>query len=165
MPESHRSTAPAALSARRPLKLAWLWRAAFSAIVACTLFAGCGPPSDRLAVSGAVVLDGAPLDSGSIRFSSQSEGKLMSTGAMIQNGAYEIPQAKGLPPGVYHVEINAPDASAPTVTARGADGGPGLQVAPDRIPAEYNVESAKTIEVTADGDNRFDFTIETGAAK
>ena len=34
-----------------------------------------------------------------------------------------------------------------------------MPVAPDRIPPEYNLESDKTISVTADGPNQFDFPI------
>jgi hypothetical protein len=85
--------------------------------------------------------------------------KLMAAGAMIRNGEFLIPQENGLLPGTYHVEINAPDADAPPAMERATPGGPGMLVAPDRIPAEYNVESEKTIEVTADGSNRFEFSI------
>ncbi len=126
---------------------------------ALLLVGGCGPRSDRLDISGHVTLDGAPLDGGSIRFSSVGDGKLMAAGAMIQNGAYHIPQQKGLLPGSYHLEINAPDAHAPPVMVRTAPGGPGIAVAPERIPAEYNVNCDKTVDVTADGTNQFDFNI------
>jgi hypothetical protein len=123
------------------------------------LAAGCGPRSDRLQVSGTVTLDGAPLEGGSIRFTSVGGDKLMAAGAMIQNGAYLIPKEQGLPPGTYHLEINSPDSDAPPVIVRQTPGGPGIPVAPDRIPPEYNLESDKTIEVTVDGANEFDFNI------
>jgi hypothetical protein len=139
------------------------WKGLVSlAVLAC---AGCSPRTDRLAVSGKVQLDGAPLDSGSIRFTSLGEGKLVASGAMIQEGVYHIPQAKGLTPGTYHVEINSPDSKAPPVMARATPGGPGIPVAPDRIPAEYNVNSQQTIEVTQDGETQFDFDIASKAAK
>ena len=120
---------------------------------------GCGPRSDRLAISGSVKLDGTPLDGGSIRFTSLSAEKKLASGAMVQNGEYNIPQEKGLTPGTYHVEISAPDNAAPPIMVRATPGGPGIPTQPERIPPEYNVDSKQTIEVTADGDNHFDFDI------
>src|SRR5690349_10561579 len=70
---------------------------------------GCRPQSDRLAIDGEVKLNGAPLDDGSIRFATAGAGKLCTAGAMIKDGKYHVPQAKGLPPGTYRVEINSPD--------------------------------------------------------
>lgn len=121
--------------------------------------AGCGPATDRLEISGKITLDGKPLDSGSIRFTSAAGEKLLVSGAMIVNGEYDIPREKGLLPGVYHLEIYSPDHEAPPIMARQRPGGPGIQVAPERIPAEYNVKSEQKIEVTTDGDNYFVFDI------
>ena len=89
----------------------------------------------------------------------------MAAGAMIQGGAYRIPQEKGLLPGAYHLEITAPDANARPVMVRATPGGPGISVAPERIPPEYNLKSDKTVDVTADGPNHFDFDITSKAAK
>jgi hypothetical protein len=138
-------------------------RSALAALV--VIATGCGQRGDRLAVSGIVTLDGAPLHSGSIRFTSKGGETLVASGAMIQDGAYHVPQEKGLLPGTYHVEINSPDREAPTVMARATPGGPGIPVAPDRIPAEYNSSSTKTIEVTPEGENEFDFNIDAKLAK
>ena len=88
------------------------------------LFAGCGPRSDRLAVSGEVALDGAPLDEGSIRLTSTGNGKLFASGAMIKNGNFHVPQEKGLPPGTYRVEISSPDTAVPPVVYKGARANP-----------------------------------------
>lgn len=127
------------------------------ALIAC---GGCGPTSDRLEVSGDVKLDGAPLDDGTIRFTSQGSEKLVASGAMIESGQFNIPQEKGLPPGTYAVEISAPDTKAPLVVYKGAPGEPALPpTAPERIPPAYNKN--KTIEVTADGDNHFTFDIDS----
>jgi hypothetical protein len=120
---------------------------------------GCGPRSDRRAVSGQVTLDGVPLDGGTIQFKSLDAKKMTASGAMVRDGEYTIPQEKGLVPGTYHLEIYAPDSAAKPVIYRSAPGAPGVLTQPERIPAEYNVESRKTIEVTADGVNRFDFAI------
>jgi hypothetical protein len=125
--------------------------------LAVLVLIGCGPRSDRLAVSGNVSLDGAPLDSGSIRFSSVGGEKLVSSGAVIKEGAYHVPQEKGLLAGTYHVEITSPDTKAPPIK----DTASGMLAAPERIPASYNVDSKRSIEVTSDGDNAFDFNIST----
>jgi hypothetical protein len=134
-------------------------------IVFCATVIGCGPKSDRLEVTGAVTLDGAPLD-GSIRLTSTGGGKLIASGATIENGQFTVPQEKGLPPGKYVVEISSPDTSAPPVRARTAPGEPALPpTAPERVPAEYNTAGKHTIEVTADGDNHFKFDIQSRTKK
>jgi hypothetical protein len=123
--------------------------------------AGCGPKSDRLAVSGNVNLNGAPLDNGTIRFTSIGSEKLMTSGALIQAGAFHVPQEKGLLAGSYQVEINSPDSAAPPILDRPS----GMLMAPDRIPAAYNTESKQTIEVSIDGDNEFNFDIQSAPTK
>ena len=131
-------------------------------VTALLLLGGCGSPSDRLEVTGKVTLNGVPLESGSIRFTSAGAEKLAASGAMIQNGEFVIPQEKGLPPGTYLVEISSPDTSAPLVVYPTAPGEPALPpTAPERIPAQYNSKSKQTIQVTADGENHFEFPINT----
>lgn len=120
---------------------------------------GCSPTSDRLSLSGSVSLNATPLDRGSIRFSSSEGQKLVATGALIRDGHYHVPQEKGLPPGRYRVEISSPDVSAPPVLVRDGPGTAGIPAAPERVPPQYNVNSQQSIEVSADGDNRFDFDI------
>lgn len=120
---------------------------------------GCGPRTDRLALSGNVTLDAAPLDKGTIQFTTLGEGTLQSTGAVIQDGAYHIPAEKGLLPGTYRVELSSPDPTAPQVKVAAYPGGPVIPVTPDRIPAPYNVDSDKSVEVTRDGANQFDFDV------
>ncbi len=120
---------------------------------------GCEDSTGRLAVSGEITLDGAPLESGSILFTSIGAEQLISSGAMIQEGAYYVPQEQGLLPGTYQVEISSPDQSAPMTTAAVGPDQQGIPIARDRIPDEYNVNSDKRVEVTRDGDNTFDFDI------
>jgi len=135
-------------------------------VTSLILFSGCGPRSDRLAVSGNVTLDGAPLDQGSIRLTSTGTGKLFASGAMIQNGEFHVPQEKGLPPGTYRIEISSPNTAAPLVVYKSAPGEPALPpTAPERIPAEYNSNSKHTVDVTAGGDNHFKFEIVSRPAR
>lgn len=155
----------------RPMNTPQSQRAWFRAVVAFVLlaeavFTGCGPRSDRLAIHGKVTLDGTALDNGSIRFSTAGGGKLFSSGAMIKDGVYDIPQEKGLPAGKYRVEISSPDTKAKPIVIRSAPGEPQAPpMAPERIPAEYNVNSTKTIDVDAAKDNEFNFDIASRPAK
>jgi hypothetical protein len=146
---------------------AWTWFSGTAIIlfaIGLAATTGCGPRTDRLELSGHVTLDGQPLDSGSIRFTSQGSQKLMASGAVITGGEFNIPREKGLPPGTYSVEVSAPDTSAPLVSQPAAPGEPRLPpTAPERIPAEYNEN--RSIEVTVDGDNHFRFDIESRPAR
>jgi hypothetical protein len=135
------------------------------AAISVFLLIGCGPGSDRLPISGKVTLDGAPLDGGAIRLTSLPGAKQFATGAEIKNGEFDIPRSKGLPPGTYHLEISAPDNSAAPVMSRGAPGERGIPTQPERIPPDFNIQSKKTIEVMADGDNHFVFEIVSRPAK
>jgi hypothetical protein len=147
----------------RPLDLP---TAMLATIGLLAILTGCGPSSDRLAVGGEVTLDGAPLDQAAIRLTSIGTGKLIASGGMIQNGEFHIPQEKGLPPGTYLVEISAPDTSVPPVVYKGAPGEPALPpTAPERIPPEFNVNSKKTVDVSADSDNHFVFEITSRPVK
>ena len=134
-------------------------------VLGITCWSGCGPKSDRLEVTGAVTLNGAPLDGGSIRFSSLGSEKKYSSGAMIQNGQYRVPETHGLPPGKYHVEIRRQMRKSPPIMMSATPGGPAIPVAPNRIPPEYNRDSKQTVEVTEDGENHFEFTIAGKPAK
>jgi hypothetical protein len=138
------------------------------AVLAAGWCIGCGPgnPLGRQAVSGKVALDGIALDSGLIEFSPVSD-KGVAAGAIIENGAYNIPEIKGLPPGKYLVRItsstfgpsrNPSDRSTalPSNTAlprKGIACTPGKQ----RIAAQYNKESQLTAEVIAGQSATFDF--------
>ncbi len=140
----------------------WQLLVALVALSSATLV-GCRARSDRLAISGEVTLDSAPLDEGSIRFTSigtGGTGKLFASGGMIKNGKFYVPQEKGLPPGTYRVEISSPDTAAPPVVYKGAPGEPMLPpTAPERIPVEYNSNSKQTIELATGGNNDFKFNI------
>jgi hypothetical protein len=125
--------------------------------------AGCGPKSDRLPINGAVTLNGVPLDRGSIRFTSTGES-LSSAGSSIREGAYSIPQEKGLIPGNYRVQINSADVNAAPILVRNGPDDPGIRTQPERIPADYSVDGKHTIDVTLDGENNFEFAITASPA-
>jgi len=126
------------------------------------LVVGCGKPSDgRMAISGNVILQGEKLDEGVIEFLPRAgggrSGPATQTGAVITDGAYNIPREQGLLVGTYKVLLTAGDGKTP------ADGGlpgpTGNIVSVDRIPPEYNVDSQQEVEVTSEGPNVFDYDI------
>jgi hypothetical protein len=121
--------------------------------------AGCGPKSDLLPVNGSITLDGASLKSGSIRFTLTGSEKTFTAAAPIKEGQYSLPQIKGLLPGTYHIMISAVDENSPMVTIRDASGKPLTTAPAELIPAEFNTESTKTVNVTSDGENQFNFDI------
>jgi hypothetical protein len=143
------------------------WRVPLAAatIATISIVVGCGSTSDRLPVSGIVTLDGVPLAEGSIRFDSSGGQKVIATGSLIKDGEYYVSQEKGLPPGKYRVQITSPDENAPPLMMPATASGPGFRVPPDRIPPEYNVKSNVTVEVTADGDNEFEFAVASAGKK
>ncbi len=119
------------------------------------LWLGCGPdnPLNRKAVSGKVTFNGQPLERGNIMFYPTDKGPVV-TGASITNGQYAIATAKGLTVGKYTVQISSPNPNPGPNDPQG----PGIPL-PELIPPEYNVQSDKTVTVTEDGPNVFDFDI------
>jgi len=133
------------------------------AVLACLFVSGCGAekdPQGRLPISGAVTLDGAPLNKGSIRFEPQDAQAGTPSGAMIDKGRYAIPRDQGLAPGVYRVILTATEASAENRTADEIMNNPGPPPK-ELIPPSYNRQSKITVEVKAAGPNQFDFPIKT----
>lgn len=122
------------------------------------LLAGCGGGSvdGRYGLSGKVTLKGAPLAKGTIEFSAGQGGGPLS-GTTIENGQYTIAAESGLKPGTYTVRISSVEEAG-----GGAPAAPGpestTQVGKELIPAEFNINSTKTIEVKTSG-NSFDFAI------
>jgi hypothetical protein len=110
----------------------------------------------RLPISGKVTFQGAPLESGSIQFRSEPDGQ-QGSGAPITNGEYTVPAKSGLAPGKYKVLISSGIAGQPIPEGQApGESGPPME---DRIPAEYNANSDKFVDVSADKENKFDFAI------
>ena len=117
---------------------------------------GCGPASDRLAISGTVTLKGEPLNDGVIEFASAKTR----SGAPVNKGKYEIAADQGLTPGVYKVVITAGDGRTPADSPDGMPGPTGANiVSKDRIPPDYGSNSKQEVTVSIKGPNKFDFPI------
>ena len=119
------------------------------------LVPGCGPGDPRLAVSGAVTFKGQPLDQGRIEFHPPKNNGTMS-GAVIQNGRYEIPRDKGLAPATYEVRIYSYDQKGGTAGAIPGEAGLGFK---ERIAKKYNADSTLKADVKS-GQTTFDFSVD-----
>jgi len=128
------------------------------------LFVGCAQPNPlgRKALSGAVTLDGAPLQRGAIEFHPLTEGGVQS-GDLIEAGRYSIPTHQGATPGTYRVVIYDTFESPPLPAGHM----PGDDVLPApklKVPPDWNSKSQHTIEVKKKGPFKFNFDIVTKKA-
>ena len=109
-----------------------------------------------LALSGNVLLDGQPLDHGTISFEPTTPDGT-SAGSAITAGAFSIDTERGLPPGTYTVRIYAPAGGATDGTEPPGES----QVQKERIPASWNTNSQEKVEVKADEENVFTFDVKS----
>jgi len=153
----------------RSLKTA-VGRVVLLPIAATVLFlvGGCGGGDElpRAAVEGNVEVGGEPLAAGVIRFVPLPPTHGPAVVATIRDGRFELARRYGPVLGNHRVEI---DAGIDDDPAGGADdpeearleyarqNGRWLPVA--LIPDAYNRNSTLEVEVTADGDNTFDFEL------
>lgn len=128
------------------------------AALSCILSA-CGNdnPLGRQAIQGTVSLNGSPLDHGVIQFNPEGTEVKVSSGAVVDNGRFSIPQDKGLPPGKYKVMIFSPENQPEAIVDAPGDSGTPPK---DKIPAEYNVHSNLFVTVEPGGDNNFPIEIQ-----
>lgn len=126
----------------------WLRHAiALGVVAVCVVAVGCGPRGRRAyEASGAVTIDGAPVQAGQITFDIVSEGDLSSGGA-ITNGRYRLMTTLGK----KKVRITAIDTSG---VADGSNDGLKADARPkmakDLVPAKYQQEPLE-IEITKSG--------------
>src|SRR4051794_25743203 len=97
---------------------------------------GCSDPNGRQPLSGTVMLKGVPLDQGSILFLPSSSEQTQSTGAMIHNGTFQVPRAKGLTAGVYKVVLSSQEDTGKIIPSTGP-GVPPRPVMRERIPKSH----------------------------
>lgn len=123
------------------------------AICLGALLAGCGPSGpETYEVSGEVTFDGQPVAEGQIVFRS-AEGSSASWAGAIKDGRYALAATAGK----KRVEITA---TRQVQTAQDSPSGQGAFTFESYIPAKYNSQSELTVEVTPEGPNEFDFSLE-----
>ena len=118
-------------------------------LVLCGLFglSGCSQQANvaRQRIEGKVLLDGAPLDHGSVRFEPEGAKAGISAGAVIDQGRFVIQVDKGLPTGKYKVSISSPEGGS--TEAKMPD--PNTPPPRERIPAKYNTQTELAVDVDA----------------
>jgi len=122
---------------------------------------GCGPSTDgRVPLAGEVLLDGQPIDRGSIEFHPQGEGGTL-TGGTIVNGKFEIPAIQGPKPGKYQVRVFAAGDSVGVDPNEPPGPESEQQVAKERVAKRFNVESELMTDVGDKGDTALKFSVES----
>ena len=137
------------ISRRRSLSLACLTLAGF-----CLAACGCGGASSgREKVTGTVMLDGQPVAEGMVSFEPAPGLKTPNTGAVIVNGAFEIPAESGPMPGKYKVKVVT---SKPT--GKMSEGPGGMQI-PVMEPVRINETAGVDVTIAKGQPNRIDLKV------
>ncbi|NQT39264.1 MAG: hypothetical protein HQ581_17330 [Planctomycetes bacterium] len=127
--------------------------AACAAVCFALLLFGCGPGGPTTyEVTGTVTLDGEPIADAQIVFRAV-DGSEGSWAAKVTDGEYTVQST----PGKKRVEITATREIHMKVASDSGEGELNYEM---YVPEKYNRQSELTREVTADGDNRFDFALE-----
>ena len=116
----------------------------------------------RVAISGAVTLDGSPLSQGSIIFVPKDPAKAEAAMGKVVDGKYAFDRAEGPLPGAYLVQINAVEGESEPVSAAEALENaekPTKSAPKNKVAAKFNLKSELTAEVKADGPTTFDFAV------
>ena len=118
-----------------------------------------GDDPSRVSVAGTLMLDGKPLESGTIRFFMTSPSEQIHVGvSLVENGEYAISSSGELVPGTYLVQIrSSAQEEIPTSSKRNAH-----DIPPDqsiRVPSRYNDESVLRVTIHSRGLSKFDFDL------
>jgi hypothetical protein len=116
---------------------------------------GCGgEDGDGLhPLSGSATFNGEPIDLGSIALIPAGGGGTASqraSGGVIQDGAYQIPQEKGLNAGTYRVEVRWLKKTGRELTDPMS--GDKYHERKEALPAKFHARSELTIEIPAPED-------------
>jgi hypothetical protein len=121
--------------------------------------------SNRAVVKGTIMIDGAPLPTGSIDFIPMDK-RGQPGGAAIEKGHYEISADKGLFAGDYKVQVQAQRPTGKKVwDGMGDERAPAskknyVNVMESYIPAKYNNQSTLTATIEVDKVNECNFDIQ-----
>lgn len=128
------------------------------------LAAGCSRAPEgplRVAVSGTVSLDGVPVERGTINLIPAAAGSsLRKASALVTDGGFDIPAAKGPNVGSYTVELRWLKPTGRKIPGFADIGEDMIEETVEAIPARYNVKSTLVIELTT-GPNIHDFRLKS----
>jgi hypothetical protein len=116
------------------------------------VIAGCTGKPGLSTVTGNVMLDGAPLKSGSIRFT-PVDGRSSPGEAIIEAGKFSVE----MPPGEKRVSISSPKIVGKRKAYQTPDS-PEVDVVEEVLPARYNAQTELTFAVQA-GSQEKDFEL------
>jgi len=122
---------------------------------------GCGGDARRASIVGTVTLDGEPLPEGAIAFIPTAGNKGPSTGAVVSDGRFEVPQQRGPFVGQNRVEIRASRETGRMIPDPRHPRGPNVPLVPEfaeYVPEHYNDASTLVREVKQ-GRNTLDFDL------
>jgi hypothetical protein len=122
---------------------------------------GAGDTLDRQPVTGTVTLDGAPLETGTIRFLPESAEAATETSTVIDAGAYAFDKATGPVPGTYKVSISSVKGDAFEVPQGKMPGEVHPPPTKDKVPAAYNVKTTLTATVTSGHKDPINFDLKS----
>ncbi len=137
------------------------WAMAASLLVSWGVI-GCGGGDDgldRQPVTGTITLDGAPLETGTIRFLPESAEAATETSTAIDAGAYAFDKATGPVPGTYKVSISSIKGSDFELPQGKMPGEVHPPPTKDKVPAAYNVKTTLTATITAGHTDPINFTL------
>jgi hypothetical protein len=122
---------------------------------------GCSGSGPQLAeVEGTVLLDGQPIDEGSIQFIPVEGTTGPGAGGVIKDGKYHIDRRKGVTVGKNRVELRAFRTTGRKVNDPNAPPGGKTDERVQAFPPEYNERSTVVKDVQA-GSNTINFDVET----
>jgi hypothetical protein len=131
-------------------------------VLAGLMIVGCGDPSTpvdpfkRVAVSGTVTLDGAPLPAGTIEIDPMEGAEGPTAIGEISQGKFAIERSRGPVAGKHRVIISG---RPPVKIGENEQPGGTPKVVPDPVPARYNSESKLEVAVPADGSSTLEFAL------
>lgn len=118
-----------------------------------------GDDPSRVSVAGKVLLDGKPLESGTIRFLSKSSFPQAHVGvSLVEDGGYSITKTGSLIPGIYEVQIRSyAQEPKPSEIKKDADTVPPSER--PRVSPRYNDQSVLEVNIGHGGLSKFDFDL------
>lgn len=123
------------------------WRFLDLAMLLLLSASGCGPGDGKVAVTGTVAFDGAPMPDGYVTFTPE-QGGAPAAGAILA-GKFSLRAT----PGAHRVEIEASRFVGPKNPVMG------LQPREQYVPTRYNTETTLRGEVKTDSANEFEFNL------